>query len=113
MRIRFEVDAAAMAAVSAGRPASRHEFFATERDAAVSAVAGLYVDFGFIDEHHESLPPFRHCRTATPGCPCANFNRAQPRTASPSQGLGMKNGCHTKTKAAPHRGAAFSHSRSS
>src|ERR1700719_5047928 len=59
MRIRFEVDAAAMAAVSARRPASRHEFFATERDAAVSAVAGLYVDFGFIDEHHESLPPFR------------------------------------------------------
>ena len=59
VRIRFEVDAAAMAAVAARRPAARHEFFAAERDAAVSAVAGLHVDFGFINEHHGSLPPFR------------------------------------------------------
>ena len=59
VRIRFEVDAAAMAAVAARRSAARHEFFAAKRDAAVSAVAGLHVDFGFVNEHHGSLPPFR------------------------------------------------------
>ena len=38
VRIRFQVDAAAVAAVSAGGSAARHEFFAAERDAAVAAV---------------------------------------------------------------------------
>jgi hypothetical protein len=55
VRIRFEVDAAAVAAVAARRTAARHEFFAAERDAAVSAVAGLHVDFGFVDKYHRSI----------------------------------------------------------
>ena len=50
VRIRFQINAAAMAAVAAGRAAARHEFFAAERDAAVPAVAGLHVDFGFVNE---------------------------------------------------------------
>ena len=65
VRIGFQINAAAMAAVAAGRPAARHEFLAAERDAAVPAVAGLHIDFGFVDEHHGSLPPFnsiRQCR---------------------------------------------------
>jgi hypothetical protein len=49
--IGFEVDAAAVAAIAAGRSAARNVFFAAERDAAVAAVAGLYEDFGLINEH--------------------------------------------------------------
>ena len=51
VRIRFQVNAAAMAAVAARRSAARHEFFAAKRDAAVPAVAGLHVDFGFVNKH--------------------------------------------------------------
>ena len=52
VRIRFQVNAAAVAAVAARRPAARHKFLAAERNAAVAAVAGLNVDFGFVNEHH-------------------------------------------------------------
>ena len=49
--VGFEHNAAAMAAIAAGRAAAWHVFFATEGDAAVSSVAALHVDFGFINEH--------------------------------------------------------------
>src|SRR6202023_495227 len=53
--IRFEVNAAAVAAVAAGGSAARNEFLAPKRNAAVPAVAGLYVDFCFINKHVESV----------------------------------------------------------
>ena len=49
--VGFEVDAAAVATVTAGWATARNEFLAAKRDAAVAAVAGFYVDFGFVDEH--------------------------------------------------------------
>ena len=45
-------DAAAVAAIATVRAAERNEFLATEAHAAVAAVAGLYVDLGFVDEFH-------------------------------------------------------------
>ena len=59
MRIRFQVDAAAIAAVAAGRPAARHEFFAAKRDASIAAIAGLHVDFRFVDKYHGGIEPFK------------------------------------------------------
>jgi hypothetical protein len=55
MWIRFEVDAAAVAAIPAGGPATRYKFLAAKRDAAVPTVASLYVDFGFINKHVDSV----------------------------------------------------------
>src|SRR6266403_1773842 len=49
--IGFEVDAAAAAAVSAGGAAAGNVFFTAKRDTAIAAVAGFYVDFGFVNEH--------------------------------------------------------------
>src|ERR1700722_6738662 len=51
VRICFEVDIAAMAAVATGRPASRDILLPAERHAAVSAVAALYQNFSFVCEH--------------------------------------------------------------
>jgi len=51
--ICFQVDAAAMATVPARGAATRHEFFAAERDAAVTSTACFYENFGFVDEHSE------------------------------------------------------------
>jgi hypothetical protein len=38
-------------AIATRGPAARHKFLATEGHAAVSTVAGLHPDFGFINEH--------------------------------------------------------------
>ena len=53
VRIGFEVDAAAAAAVAAGWAAAWNVFFAAERDAAVTTVAGLHEYFGFVNKHGE------------------------------------------------------------
>ena len=53
--IRFEVNASAVAAISPGGTAARHKFFAAKRDAAVPAVTSLYVYFGFINKHVDSI----------------------------------------------------------
>src|SRR5450432_2196933 len=45
--IRFQIDAAAVAAIAAGRTAARHEFLATKRYAAVAAVPRLHQNFSF------------------------------------------------------------------
>ncbi len=47
-----QVDAAALAAVAAVRPAERDELLAAEADHAAAAVAGLHLDRGFVDELH-------------------------------------------------------------
>src|SRR5258706_2078201 len=52
--IGLEVDAAAAAAIAAGGSAARNVFFAAKRDAAVAAVTGFYVDFGFVNEHRKN-----------------------------------------------------------
>jgi hypothetical protein len=44
-------DAAAVAAIAAARPAPGHKLLAPERDTAMTAVAGLHRDFGFVNEH--------------------------------------------------------------
>ena len=54
--IRFEIDAAAVAAIAAGRAAARDVFLAAERDTAVAAVAGFYKDFCFVNEHENDTP---------------------------------------------------------
>src|SRR5258707_429018 len=59
----FDEDAAAVAAVSAGRPAARNEFLAPKRNAAVAAIAGLHQYFCFVYEHGRNSP--ERCRTGT------------------------------------------------
>ena len=51
VRYRCEIDAAAIAAVTAARSAFRDELFPAECNAAVTSVAGFDCDFGFVDEH--------------------------------------------------------------
>src|ERR1700722_18182322 len=51
VRIRFEVNVAAVAAVAARWPASRDILLPAERHAAVSAVAAFYQNFSFVCEH--------------------------------------------------------------
>src|SRR5208282_5620826 len=46
-------DAAALAAVAAGRAAAGHKFLAPEGNAAAAAVSSLHVDAGFVNEHGE------------------------------------------------------------
>jgi hypothetical protein len=48
---RFHHHVAAAPAISARRSSARHEFLAPEGHAAVSAVAGLHSNFGFINKH--------------------------------------------------------------
>ena len=50
--VGLDPDAAAGPAIAAVGSAQRDEFFAPETNAAVAAVAGGDVDFGFIDEFH-------------------------------------------------------------
>ena len=50
--VGHQPDAAAVAAVAAVRAAERDELLAAEADAAVAAVAGDDLDFGFVDEFH-------------------------------------------------------------
>jgi hypothetical protein len=54
--IRFEIDAAAVAAIATGRATAGNEFFAAKRDAAVSAGAGLYQNFCFVNKHENHSP---------------------------------------------------------
>jgi len=56
VRISFEIDAAAMTAVAAGRTAAGHVFFAAEGHAAVAAVSCLHEYFGLINEHRNKTP---------------------------------------------------------
>ncbi len=51
VRIGFDVDVAALAAIAAGRAAARDVLLPAKRDAAVAAVAGFDGDFGFIRKH--------------------------------------------------------------
>jgi hypothetical protein len=60
-RRRPQIDAAAVAAVAAIRPAERNEFFAPKARAAAAAVAGLHLESCFVDEFHGSGPN-RHPR---------------------------------------------------
>ena len=48
----LQVHAAAEAAVAAIGTTERHEFLAPETDAAAAAIAGLHLEFGFVDEFH-------------------------------------------------------------
>ncbi len=61
-RRRAQIDAAAMAAIAAIRPAERHELLAPEAGAAAPAVTGVGLQSCFIDEFHgdsslRSQPP--------------------------------------------------------
>src|ERR1700722_169795 len=49
--IGFHENAAAVAAIAAGRSAARHKLLTTKRHAAVAAVAGFYQYFCFVDKH--------------------------------------------------------------
>src|SRR5690606_29578485 len=51
VRIRDEVNRAAVAAVAAVRPSARDELLAAEAHAAAAAGAGLDLDVGFVNEH--------------------------------------------------------------
>ena len=51
IRIRFQVDVAAVAAISAGRAPARDVFFPAESHAAVAAVATLHFNFRFVCKH--------------------------------------------------------------
>src|SRR5438876_9517995 len=56
VRVGFQIDVAAMAAVTAGGTASRNVLLAAKSHAAVAAVAGLHENFGFINEHWNMTP---------------------------------------------------------
>src|SRR5712672_3549193 len=51
IRIRFQINAAAMPPVAAGWPAARHKFLPPERHAAVSAASSLHQNLCFINKH--------------------------------------------------------------
>ena len=50
VRIGFQIDAAPVAAIAARRTATRNKLLAAKSHAAVTAVAGLYEYFGFINK---------------------------------------------------------------
>ena len=50
---RFQVNTAAETAVAAVGAAEGHELFAPETHAAAAAVAGLHLEFGFVDKFHD------------------------------------------------------------
>ena len=50
--VGLQPHAAAVATIATVRAAQRNEFFAPETDAAVAAVSGGDIDFGFVDEFH-------------------------------------------------------------
>src|SRR5207244_11674877 len=52
---RLHDDVAPAATVAARGAAARDELLHAECNAAIAAVAGLYADFRFIDEHRESV----------------------------------------------------------
>ena len=56
VKVGFEIDAAAIAAVAAGGAAARNVFFAAEGHAAIAAVTGLQEYFGFINKHGNKAP---------------------------------------------------------
>jgi hypothetical protein len=60
--IRFEIDAAAVAAIASGRTAARNVFFTAKRDAAVAAIARLHQDFCFVNKHENHSPLRRAAR---------------------------------------------------
>ena len=53
--VGFQIDAAAVAAVAAGRTTARDEFLAAKRHAAVPAVPGFHQYFCFVDEQEEYI----------------------------------------------------------
>ena len=53
VRIRDEMNVAAVAAITAAGSASRDKLLPPEGNASVTAVAGLDCDFGFVDEHRK------------------------------------------------------------
>src|ERR1700730_2231890 len=55
INVGFQINTCAMAAVAAGRAATRNIFFATKRHAAVAAVASFHEYFCFISEHETSF----------------------------------------------------------
>src|ERR1700674_326707 len=55
INVGFQINTRAMAAIPAGRTATRNIFFATKRHAAVAAMASLYEYFCFISEHEMSF----------------------------------------------------------
>ena len=67
----FHDDVAAAAAVAARGPAARYELLAAEGEASVAAVASLYADIGFVDEHGRQLPDCQQkpmCLVRHAGC---------------------------------------------
>jgi hypothetical protein len=53
--VGFQPNAAAIAAIAAIGAAERDEFFASKTDAAVAAIPGEHLDFGFVDEFHDAI----------------------------------------------------------
>ena len=53
---RFGDDVAALAAIAAVRATELDELLASERHAAVAAVAGADIDLGFVEELHATYP---------------------------------------------------------
>ena len=74
VRVGFQKNAAAMAAVAPGRSAARHIFFAAERDAAIAAVSRFHINLCFIDKHGDPASA-SYCNTRNGLC----GSRLQPR----------------------------------
>jgi hypothetical protein len=51
VRVRFDVDVAAVSAIATRWAAARDVLLPAEREAAVAAIAGLHHDFRFVSKH--------------------------------------------------------------
>ena len=85
---RLHKNVAATTTVAAGGPAARNKLLAPEGHATVAAVAGLYVDFGFINKHVQSVVRYvALCAApmlidAHPMMPAFQFNERGPFRSS-------------------------------
>jgi hypothetical protein len=55
VRVRFDDDVAAVAAIAARRAATRDVFLPTKRDGTIAAIACLHGNFGFVSKHELDL----------------------------------------------------------
>jgi hypothetical protein len=58
VRIRFDDDVAAVAAIAAGRAASWDVLLPTKRDGTIAAIARFHRNFGFVSKHESDLLPW-------------------------------------------------------
>ena len=80
----FQVHAAAEPAIAAIGTAEGHKLFTPKTDAAAAAVAGLDLEFGFVDEFHRVDSTERARRTNKKGAGCPTPSLISLRAIRPA-----------------------------